>query len=45
MKKMNEWINELITIKSETVSKKVSAIYSSLIAYVNAIQFVSLLSD
>ena len=32
MKKMNEWINKLITIKSETVSKKVSAIYSFLIA-------------
>ena len=45
MKKMNEWINKLITIKSETVSKKVSAIYSFLIAYVNTIQFVSLLSD
>ena len=45
MKKMNEWINKLITIKSETVSKKVSAIYSFLIAYVKAIQFVTLLSD
>ena len=47
-KKKNKWANGLINqlqLGVKTVSKKVSAIYSFLIAYVNTIQLVSLLSD